>query len=348
MTLGGDRMNERAAQERLRHRSTHIQMDLPFYPAGSLHHALGAYLAHQTEGLAEATLSDYRDRSKWLIGILGPGTPLTAITYLRLERVAREYGLRSSQRGLMDVTIKRRLVFLRAAMRYAAMCGYFPRDSIPELPRLKDDGLARRSYHTIEQWRGFRAELAPGPTRRFADLGMWTGHHTHDLESFEWWMLDPERPITDGEGQQVGVGMFWRRNHKNKRSTGVWFPMEPEFREIVLGWFADGQCGDAAAKVVGKVWNKHKSFAVACDRAGAPRVSPIDLRRSYATTLVGRGYPHEYVRQALGHEGETSRTAGGATGKPSTASRHYLVAGPALWSQWSTAHPPRLPANDTQ
>lgn len=314
---------------------TAVQLDLPFSDGGSLHATIQAYLSRQVDGLADATISDYQERAKWLLAELGPDTPIAAITFDVLERLANRW------RGVLrNVTVKRRIVFLRAAMRLAVSRGYL--DKVPAIPRLRDDGQPRAQLHTVGQWEVFRTYLPPGPHRRFYDLGFWTGMHTSDLFTMRRCDLDPDRPVVDDFGAEVARGMYLRRNSKNRRSEPTWIPLQPEAIMAAREILAETPPLEGAL-LVGTIWNLRRHFHAAASRCQVdgtetgdeflrdmPAVSPIDLRRSYASMLSARHWPLELIRIALGHEGQDSRTQGGRTSKPTIALRHYMRPTPAL------------------
>jgi integrase len=151
-----------------------------------------------------------------------------------------------------------------------------------------------------------------------------------DLRTMKVGMLEPDYIWRDDAGAEIGRGRYWRRNHKNRRCVPSWFPMEPEFRALVLGWFEENPRWHADVLVVGPIWVASKVAARAAALAGLEYVSPnLGMRRSFATMLASRGHPNEYIRQALGHEGEAYVDHRGAapvvrTTRPSMASSHYI------------------------
>jgi hypothetical protein len=292
-----------------------------------------------TEGLAEATITDYWERATWLLQEFGEATDIAEITYDRMEAVWRKW------RGVIrNVTVKKRFIVLMAALKLAHARGRL--DRVPTPPDLKHDGQARTTVHTVAQWEAFREFMPPGRYRDIYDLGVWTGHHISDLFTLERWHLDPDKPVLDERGKEVARGMFWRRNAKNasgqRKVEPIWVPMEPELALLSRDILARTPPLKNAL-VVGKTWNVRRTLHMAADRAAAagyeiPRCSPNDLRRSYSSMLIGRGYHAQYVRIALGHQGEFAAD-GKRVLRPTTADRHYFQVTPALLSQ-RPAEPP--------
>jgi integrase len=209
-------------------------------------------------------------------------------------------------------------------MDYAAKRGVIDRGALPAKVKLPKDAAKPRVFHTVEQFKAVRLALAPGRWRWVADWFFWTGHHNSDAWSAAWWMLEPDYEWRADDGALVARGRYWRRNHKNPRCEAAWLPMEPEFREAVLDLFAENPHRSPRGLITGRVWSVQQAFRAACDRAEVPRVSPIRLRASFATMLSARGYPREYVRLAMGHEGVDSIIQGGNRTRPAILERHYL------------------------
>lgn len=305
-----------------------VQLELSLFGDRSLRSAVMSYMALCTDGLADATLKDYHDRAAWCLREFGDLTDIGAVCYDDFDRV-----IRRNQMSLKHVTMKKRLGFMRACLKLAKKRKQIV--DVPDMPRLQDDSERKTALHTVEQWRIVREHVPPGKFRRLYDIGFWTGHHLFDLFTLERWMFDLGRSVKDEAGGVVARGMFLRRNHKNPRCAPVWLPMEPELLELVPSLLEDVRPNETGL-VLGRLWNVRRTLHMACDRAVAaghvdvPRVSPIDLRRSYASMLSGRRHLHEFIRIALGHEGPDSHIQGGVSRKPTTATRHYLQATPAL------------------
>lgn len=310
-----------------------MQLDLSLWPRNCVRSILADYVIMKAESLASETVDDdYRWRTAWLVEVLGEATPAEAVTFSVLEDAAR------SARGVVrDVTIKRRLVFWRAAVKYAAMREVVPRGCVPELPPwLRDDSVRCTDYYTTVQFAAFRLALQE-PYRRWADLGMWMGGpHTYDLIRTARMNLEPDYEWAGAGGEVVAVGRYLRRNHKNRRCVPCWVPMEPELRELALEWLREPGAPDRL--IVGHLNNVRRAFHAAAARADLPPIRPdLGLRASHATMLMARDYPYEYVRIVLGHQGEVSTAArpdgslAAVTDKhPTILTTHYLRPSPEL------------------
>jgi hypothetical protein len=289
-------------------------------------------LAAVVDKIANATARDYQDRADWLCQKLGDTTPLERVTFARIEKLVRDEGPKG--RGLLMVTLRKRLRLLRAAMFYAADHGMLTHMQVPRLPpQLHDDGKRGQDFYTVEEFERFREHVPEGAYRRFFDLGFWTGHHSLDIRRYRRQWLDPDYPWLSEEGKILRVGRYWRVNHKNKRCHGTWMAMEPEFARLARGWLEQHPQWSDATAVVGRLWVSKVAHKAAAD-AALHYVSPnLGIRRSFATMLASRGWPNEMIRQALGHEGEIQVAAGKrgpavTTGRPSIASSHYIRSSP--------------------
>jgi hypothetical protein len=305
-----------------------VQLELGFWPRWCVRRVIDDYLAMRGPALAAESLhNDYARRRAWLLEVLGEMTPAAEVSFDVLDGAAR-----GATGVLKHVTIKRRLVFWRSAVRYAAIRGIVPKDAIPELPPwLVDDSIRSGTFLTLPQHYEFRLALPSGRYRKRADLSMWTGMHTVDLNTTQRWMLEPDYAWP---GSDI-VGRWWRRNTKNANPRKpikihpCWIVMEPELRELALEWLSEP--GPPDKLLIGPCNNVNRTFEAAAARANLPRIRPnVDYRASHATLLMARGWSYEYVRIVLGHVGEVhgelvnghlrARTAK----RPSTLSAHYL------------------------
>jgi hypothetical protein len=304
------------------------QLDLCLWPETTVRGCLDAYLHVVCGKLARATLGDYQDRADWICRVLGESTPLDRVSYQDIEALVKRHG--PSGTGLKLVTLRKRIRMFRAALSLQLDRGNIER--LWKMPRqLTDDGQRGQDFYTVAEYAKFRQEVPEGRYRRFFDLGFWTGHHAYDVKRFTRAMLDPDYAWRDEQGEQIRAGAYLRQNHKNRRAVEIWFPAEPEFRGIVSEWILSNPQWGERSVVVGRIAGVSKVAHQAAERAGLHYVTPNrGLRRSFATMLASRGYDHEYIRQAMAHEGRiwTERESAQAspkvhTARPTTDTAHY-------------------------
>jgi hypothetical protein len=300
-----------------------FQMELCFYPRGTVKEALVAYLRSRTD-ISPDTLVDYRLREAWLLKVLGEDTAISAITIETLDHIARDRG--PLKGGIKFVTIGKRFDYFISACAYAAARRIISKDDVPVAPQLPDDSSRGGHVLVLLEFQSMRVRLTDR-FRRFADIGYWTGHHTLDIKSMRFEMLEPDyRWLDPDTGDELWRGRYLRRCHKNRHCQPAWFPMERELREVALEWQRTAPTRESL--VVGPLWNLKKNFDRATDELGIPRVrANLGLRSSFATMLAARGYSLEYIRQAQGHEGAPQFDNAGtfqAALKPTMDTRHYL------------------------
>lgn len=305
-----------------------MQLELRYWPKDCLRQVIDDYLRMRAPRLAADTLErDYAIRKDWLLEVLGDLTPVSALDYERIDNAAQD-----AARILKHVTVKRRLAFLRSALKYASIRGLIAPTSIPAMPPwLVDDSLRSKSFLTLPQHQEFRLALPPGRFRKRADLSMLTGMHTSDLNETTRAMLDPHYHWPDSDV----IGRWWRRNTKNanpKKPIKIepcWIPMEPELRELSIEWLAEPGTPDQL--LFGPTNNVPRVFEAAAARVGLPPFrSNLDYRASHANLLLLRGWSWAYVRIVMGHVGEvTAEMVNGhlravVAKRPSTLAKHYL------------------------
>lgn len=307
------------------------QLELPFV-ARSLRACVSAYLSSQAAFISDATAGDYAGRAAWVLRELGEHTPIDLVTFDALDRVVSR-----ARRVLKDVTIKKRLVFLRAALKLAHERGQL--DRVPALPKLKNDGSPGGAVHTVEQWQVVRQHLPEGWVRDFYDVAFWTGLRLSALFELRRQDLDPERPVLDEKGEELDRGMYLRP--ADKELAELWIPMQPELRLLAKDILRRTP-PQPVALIFGRRYNVHRHLQMAVSRASAatgepiPDVSPNRLRSSYASMLIGRGYTSQWVRLAMGHRGEYFQRPGDGAlrvARPTVGERHYIQPTPALMAQ---------------
>lgn len=325
-----------------------MQLELPLYPTNSLKAAVDAYLMERAEYIAEATVTDYGERARWLYRAFGGEMrKLDTIKYDDLRRAEREWGPRG--KGLMLCTVRKRIVFLLAVMKLAAARGIMRSDAVPPLPQIASDSRRKERFLTLTEYQQLRLALTDR-MRALVDCAFWTLSHRFDLWTMQRWMLDPGYTWLDGDGKAVWTGRWWRRNHKNKRCVPCWIPAEKEFLPIMRVILAEP--GSRDGLVVGRVASYAKALHVACDRCEIPPCSLMSMRHSGATLLMERtGANYEFVRLVLGHEGAVSASSDGryrGTQDPTVLTRHYLHASPDSLLSGVLKRTQEFPATDDE
>jgi integrase len=311
------------------------QLELPGFGEGRLREAIEWLFSYEMDGVKKVTIEqDYRVRSDWLLRRLGD-CPLEELVgkrgYEKLRQlVADEKG--KGEEGLKMVTLKKRLDFLLRVLGIAANRELVDRARIPELPNIMMDGVKKEAFHTLPQYRLFRAALPSIRHRMLIDLGFWTGMRSSDLYRTRKRDCDPHKEFLDEHGRVISVGMFLLRNHKRREDgfTPYWVPMDPEFRRAVLDFY-EAVPMSLDDRITGKFGRPSAWMDPASIRAGVPRLTIHSLRHCRHTYLESIGVQLEDIRYALGAAGTT------------VMKKHYLHPTPSTLKRLNpNAVPPML------
>lgn len=225
------------------------------------------------------TVAFYEKKAKPLLRVLGPGRNVHALTMVDSDA----YASARSGEGAGRNTISKELGLLRSALRAAKKRHLYAGDTDWVLPEyLRDAYTPRETTLTLAQYEAVRAALAP------ARRDTWTVYVGLGLRDGELHRIT----AADVEGKRVRV-----RGHKGAREAADrWLAPRPEVMEALRR--------AAKATPEGPLFhwtNRRRDIAIACDKAKAPRVTPNDLRRTFATWLAESGVPELVVARLMGH-----------------------------------------------
>lgn len=236
--------------------------------------------------LAPDTVVSYRVKAGHLRRVLGPTTPLVEITTARV----REYcTTRREESDVCNHTLTKELAVLVLMMRLAAEADlwqgdaralrpagisarYKPRETFlkpAQVWRLKEHLAARR-------WASVAFAVGSG-----AEFGTWARAERMDLR------LKARPPLVRVRGSKTAT-----------RDREV--PVVLDVCKKLLGEAL--RCGDGRGGKLLAPWpNVIRDLRLACEAAKVPRVTPNDLRRTFAHWHVEAGYPLDTIAHALGH-----------------------------------------------
>lgn len=282
-----------------------MQLELAINREGTLYEQITWTVEHRDCG--EATKLQHLDHRRWLIDFFGD-VALKLITFPEVLRYIQEEG--PEGRGIMKVSVKKRLVTLRMALEDGYRRGLLDRP--PDWwPDIESDSRPGQDLWTYDQWRQGRLAFEPGQ-RIAIDILFWTGMHLSDVR--RWKRADVN--LVDGT---------WRRFNTKSKAEPVWLPLPVEFRAILEEWFLSDGISSPGLRVAPQLWTSPiKPIGRVCFRAGLPRITPLGLRRSCVSYQFELGAKKgiemkrlgEWVALWLGHKGS-----------PETSSiirRHYL------------------------
>lgn len=178
-------------------------------------------------------------------------------------------------------TIRKELCVLRRALDLAHRRGLASPLPADVLPRFRTRYVPRKQWLSQTQVWELAEQLEPA-RKLWLIVAVYTGARLSELERLDW------HDVSFEEGQ---VHIRGRKTLQSDRMV----PVHPRLLRMLAGM----------RRVRGPLlaaWpNVRRDLALACKRAGVPRVTPNDLRRTFASWLVQAGESSYVVSQLLGH-----------------------------------------------
>lgn len=195
--------------------------------------------------------------------------------------VAQDHITRRLAAKIKPHTISKELIVLRRALKHAHKRGMLP--AVPPLPDYSPKYKPRETWLTPEQFAKLLPELEPH-RRRWVGLACLAGGSAGEVERVRW----SEVKFVDGVLRMPGT----------KRETrDRWVPIVPSLYALL----DDVPPLQREGAVVDRWHSVRRDLHAACDRAKVPRVSPNDLRRTFASWLVQNGVDLFTVAKLMGH-----------------------------------------------
>ncbi len=246
-----------------------------------------------------STLQMFADKAGHLLRVLGPvdladlATPAVKryIDQRLTERV-------SENRTTARETVRKELSTLRAALREAEELGWLrPGTHKLVIPTFRAKYQPRERWLTPEEFSKLSGAVAD-PTRRtiahavatrrrfWLALAVYLGGRLSEIETrLDWSEVDLDGQVLRLRGTKTAG---------SDRAIPIPAPL--------VAILADVPYAERTGPVAGPWSNVRRDLAHACKRAGIERVSPNDLRRTYASWLVNAGVPLQQVARLLGHK----------------------------------------------
>jgi integrase len=227
-----------------------------------------------------STLRMFEQKAGHLLRLLGD-LPLTVGGFKKADVVG--YTASREAEGAARETVRKELCTLRASLREAAELGWTDLDPRAVVPAYTAKYRPRKRHLSPEQAGRLMAELPPA-RRLWVLVAMYSGARLSEVERIDWADIDLK-----------AKGLRCR----GTKTTGSdrWLPIPaPLLRALKAVPPAE-----RAGAVVEPWGNVRRDLHAGCDRAGIPRVSPNDLRRTYATWLKKEGVDSAVVAKLLGH-----------------------------------------------
>jgi integrase len=231
---------------------------------------------------AEGTRDMYRKKGRRLLKTLG-NPFVNEIDAAMLDKyITRRRSEEPEHGGAADHTIQKELITVRRALKYALKSKTL--HELPHWPEFSPDYVPRKTWLTVEQFESMCAELEPGRVL-WASLAALAGCRAGEAERVAWEMVD-------FKANRIRVP-----GSKTDASKDRPVPIAPALRAKLLAVPKSDRLG----LVAGRWGNVRRDLHAACVRAGVPKVSPNDLRRTFASWLVQNGAPPLTVAALMGH-----------------------------------------------
>lgn len=232
-----------------------------------------AFFLKNVKDISEATWEMYRKRSKPLVACLGE-VDINELTTQHL----RDY---IDSRKNSSHTIYKDLVTVRRVLGFCQKEGTFIGNLDTLMPEFSANYKPRTNWLSPEQYGLLALRLRP-ERRRWTDACVCLGGgRLSEISKLDWADFDwPNR--------RVHI-----RGTKTKRADR-WVPIPELFYDAYHPIREDrGQFAQPWGKIV-------RDLALACRKAGIPKVSPNDLRRTYGSWLIQKGVDIRRVAALMG------------------------------------------------
>ncbi len=223
----------------------------------------------------------YRDRGGHVARLLGADD----VNALDSARVG-EYADERTSEGASPETVRKELVTIKRALETAKEHGHFLGEPRATMPRWRVRYVPRKRWLTPAELDKLLAALGNDRHRRWVLLAVYTGGRYSEVAAITW---------ADVDRRAGTIRVAGTKTDGSDRHVPIPAPLKPLLTH-------PGAPGEAVAGTWPKVC---RDLARACTKAKVPRVSPNDLRRTYASWLVQAGTSSYVVAQLLGHK--TSR-----------------------------------------
>lgn len=256
--------------------------------------------------LAAATRAFYEQKGRRVITTLGDPW-IHEITRDTLSSyIARRLGDDPDHGGAEPHTLHKELITIRKSLREAHERGVLA--VMPAIPRFSPRYKPREVWLTVDEFVRVTAQLQWRPDKRdhkyakqrrgrrptrqrppatnrvlWVSIAALAGGSLSEVESLDW--------------SDVNLETRWLRLRGEKRETRTRsVPISPALAARLI------EAGPQSSGPVVAHWgNVRRALKEACERAGVKRVSPNDLRRTFASWLVQSGVPLFTVATLMGH-----------------------------------------------
>lgn len=257
--------------------------------------ALSYFLTVTHAGSPAGTIRCYSQKARHLSRLLGEAL----LDKLSRETIERYIATRLDE-GAHTHSIHKEMVVLRGALKSARSRDRF-HGSIEVIPEFDAGYVPRTTYLTEQQFLALVPHLVratgplakPAPAARrerraqkralYCLLIAFASPRRGEIEAMTW------------EGVDLARGVI-------QIAKGKTFGRPVAIHPVLVPWLeAFGEIAGWTGHILEPWSNVGRDLPAACLRAGVPRVTPNDLRRTFASWLIQAGTSNRIVAQLLGH-----------------------------------------------
>ncbi len=229
---------------------------------------------------AEGTRHMYRTKGRRIAATLGDPWIQDITRDMVSEYIKRRLSKERGHGNAMPHTIQKELITIRRALKEAHQRDVLA--TMPSLPSFSPRYVPRETWLLPAQFDALSAKL-PAKRRLWATLAALGGMRAGEVERLQWEMVDLEHNRIRVPGTKTATA----------RRT---IPIAPALRHQLAS------APHAPTGKVAEIWtNVRRELHAACVAAKVPKVSPNDLRRTFASWLAQQGVPLLTIATLLGH-----------------------------------------------
>jgi integrase len=260
----------------------------------TLAHALSYFVDVQCAPRPAATISSYRQKARHLARLIG-ATLLDDVTREVIER----YIATRIEEGAHPHSVHKELVVLRGTLTSAHDR---KRTTTPAqvVPRFSAEYTPRTTYLTPDQFMALTDHLVPQLSPRAAAQTR-ERHERRRVRRALYCLLIALASPRSGEVEALRWGHVDLSRGILRIPKGKTVSRVIAIHPVLRPWLEALVDADPMAPLVDRWGNVRRDLPRACERAGVPRVTPNDLRRTFASWLVQAGTSLLVVSRLLGH-----------------------------------------------
>jgi integrase len=238
--------------------------------------ALKFLVGESSADRSPSTIDMYARKGGHLLRLLGD----VDVNALKLDDIQRYINTRQTE-GAKNGTIYKEICTLRKALTVARGRGLYSTDPRTIFPSFSNKYTPKRRFLTSEELAVLLANLAE-KRHLYVLVSVYLGTRLSEAFSLSW---------SDVNLEQGWVLVSGTKTDRSRRMV----PIPPVLRVLLK------QHRQKAGRVLEPWSNIRRDLQVACDNAGIERVTPNDLRRTFASWLKQAGVDSFTVAKLMGH-----------------------------------------------